>query len=123
MAKNAMHPNATKLWVNWLLSREGMTTVHATLGEAEVAGGLEVHDRVSLRDDGIPWGLTDPRFRREPGVSYDITRMDPRANALHEDAVRLRLMIFEEARGFGTNPELPALREKMEEQVKLLAVD
>ena len=54
---------------------------------------------------------------------YDITRMDPRANALHQDAVRLRLMIFEEARGFGTNPELAELRVRMEEAIKLLAVD
>ena len=123
VAKNARHPNATKLWVNWLLSREGMTTVHETLGESEVAAGLDVHNRISLRDDGIPWGLTDPRLRREPGVVYDITRMDPRANALHQDAVRLRLMIFEEARGFGTNPELAELRVKMEEAIKLLAVD
>ena len=121
VAQNAVHPNATKLWVNWLLSREGMTTVHETLGEAEVAAGLELHDRISLRDDGIPWGRTDPRFRREPGVVYDITRMDPRANALHQDAVRLRLMVFEEARGFGTNPELPELRRMIEEQVELLA--
>ena len=122
VAKNAVHPNATKLWVNWLLSREGMTMVHETLGEAEVAAGLDLHDRVSLRDDGIPWGLTDPRFRREPGVVYDITRMDPRANALQQDTVRLRTMIFEEARGFGTNPELPELRTKLEEAAKLLAV-
>ena len=113
VAPNQPHPNATKFWVNWLLSREGMTTLHATAAEGEE--GL-LHDRITLRSDDIPWGLTDPRFRRVPGVVYDTIRMNPKAAAMQADVLKLQSWIFEEVRGFATHPELEALRAKIAEQ-------
>lgn len=112
IAPNQPHPNATKLWVNWLLSREGMTTLHETPGEGE-APPL---DRQSLRDDGIPVGLTDPTIRREPGVVYNTIRMNPKASAMQADVLTLQSWIFEEARGFATHPELEELRAKIAKQ-------
>lgn len=63
---NPPHPNALKLWLNWLLSREGQTAMHETLAPREAGP----HNRISLRDDGIPVGLTDPVLRRELGRPY-----------------------------------------------------
>ena len=112
VAPNQPNPNATKLWVNWVLSREGQTTVHATDAEGETG----LHDRITLRADDIPWGLTDPRLRRVPGVVYDTIQMNPKAAAMVADVLTLRSWIFEEVRGFATHPELEELRAKIAKQ-------
>ena len=114
VAPNQPHPNATKLWVNWLLSREGATAIHATPEEGAADDFL--HDRVTLRADDIPWGMTDPRFRRVPGVVYDTIRMNPKAAAMQADMLTLQSWIFEEVRGFATHPELEELRAKIAKQ-------
>ena len=116
VAPNQPHPNATKLWVNWLLSREGMTTVHTTRGEGETLP----HDRVSLRDDGIPVGLTDPAFRREPGVVYNTVFMNAAANAMTDDLTALRLKIYERARGILEHPDLDVLKAELEERAQAI---
>jgi len=58
----APHPNAAKLFVNWLLSREGQITAQK-LG-ASAGEGVE-----SLRID-IPKDDVLPDFRRKKGVNY-----------------------------------------------------
>ena len=118
IARNHPHPNATKLWVNWLLSREGATVMQQTLGEGEIAGGLDTLRRASLRVDDIPPGLTDPAIQRKPGVDYNTIDMTPSAAALAADVIKLRSMIFEEAQGFASHPEIPELRNSLEEQAR-----
>ena len=112
VAPNQPHPNATKLWVNWLLSREGMTTVQATLGEGE----SPPHDRVSLRDDAIPVGQTDPAFRREADVLYNTLFMNPAAAAMVSDIAQLKVKIFERARGISEHPDIEDLKSRLAEQ-------
>ena len=114
VAPNQPHPNATKLWVNWVLSREGMTTVQATLGEGE----SPPHDRISLRDDGIPAGQTDPAFRREPGVVYNTVFMNPAAAAMTEDIIQLKLKIYERARGILEHRDLEDLKSELAERAQ-----
>ncbi len=64
---NPPHANATKLYINWFLSREGQTYMQARLrDEARPERGA----MVSLRDDDIPVGLTLPERRRQPGITY-----------------------------------------------------
>ena len=116
VAPNQPHPNATKLWVNWLLSREGMTTVQATLGEGE----SPPHDRVSLRDDGIPSGQTDPAFRREPGVVYNTVFMNPAAAAMTQDIIQLKLKIYERARGIVDHPDIDELKSELAERAQAI---
>lgn len=79
IAKNVPNPNATKLWANWLLSKEGQTVMHETEEPGDPPGTL--HDQVSLRRD-VPPGLTDPQARWEPGVEYAIIEMNPKLRPL-----------------------------------------
>ena len=118
VAKNQPHPNAAKLWVNWLFSREGATVMQQTLGEGELLGGSATLRRASLRADDIPPGLTDPALRRKPGVNYNTIDMTPSAAALSADVIRLRIMIFEEATGFANHSEIPELRNSLEERAR-----
>lgn len=60
--KNAPHPNAAKVAINWLLSREGQDTyqkVFASLGDI----------RQSMRED-ISMDVIPPSQRRQKGVRY-----------------------------------------------------
>jgi iron(III) transport system substrate-binding protein len=58
--KNAPHPNATKLFLNWFLTKNGQTTYSAALQEN------------SLRTDVTPF---DAEFAPIPGVKYlDMTK-------------------------------------------------
>ena len=72
--RNTPHPNATKLYVNWILSREGQQTIHDTPGEGDAPG--ELHDRVSLRR-GLDPGLTRPDRRWVEGETYANVDMQP----------------------------------------------
>jgi iron(III) transport system substrate-binding protein len=58
----APHPNAAKLFVNWLLSKEGLTFVHDNVREAP-------NPRNSLRKD-VPKTNVDPGSMPKPGVKY-----------------------------------------------------
>ncbi|MBI4332254.1 MAG: extracellular solute-binding protein [Chloroflexi bacterium] len=57
MLKNPEHPNAAKLFVNWVLTKEGITWV------AKAYGGQ------SARVD-VPTDFLDPDKLRQPGVKY-----------------------------------------------------
>ncbi len=78
VARNVPHPNVTKLWINWFLSREGQTILH-TLPQPGVKNPM--HSRFSLRND-VPPGLTDPDRRRQPGTQYE---WDPDFNPEYQD--------------------------------------
>ena len=58
----APHPNAAKIFINWLLSREGQTTFQKIMNTPDVV--ME-----SLRID-ISKEAIAPRNRRVPGVKY-----------------------------------------------------
>ena len=60
--KNAPHPNAAKVAINWLLSREGQDTYQKIYAE--------LHDvRQSMRED-ISMDVIPPTYRRQKGVKY-----------------------------------------------------
>lgn len=60
--KNAPHPNAARVAINWLLSREGQETYQKVYAQ--------LHDvRQSMRED-IPVDVIPPANRRQKGVRY-----------------------------------------------------
>ena len=60
--KNAPHPNAAKVAINWLLSREGQDTYQKVYAD--------LHDvRQSMRED-ISMDVIPPTYRRQKGVRY-----------------------------------------------------
>lgn len=100
--RNPPNPNATKLWVNWYLSREGQTLMNETPDEEEVLNGLAANPewegfrRYSLRLD-VPWGrnAVDGRWDREdttirwPDIEKDFGLVTE-ASALVQKIVRER---------------------------------
>ncbi len=71
------HPNATKLFINWWLSKAGQTAMHEL---------SSVPPDVSLREDGIPPGKTLPETRRQPGQQYLYISADPKYLAQRDAA-------------------------------------
>ncbi len=63
--KNAPHPNALKLFVNWFLSKEGQLVMQNGYSKGD-----------SLRID-IPKDMLDPRWRRKKGAKYRVITTDP----------------------------------------------
>jgi ABC-type Fe3+ transport system substrate-binding protein len=61
----AAHPNATRLFINWFLSKEGQVS-------AMTANPLDE----SLRQD-VPKDMVRPERRRVPGARYQFTDADP----------------------------------------------
>lgn len=59
LPNRAPHPNAAKLFVNWLLSREGQIALQS------VGGGATNSRRMDILKD-----MVSPRLRLEPGVNY-----------------------------------------------------
>ncbi len=60
--KNAPHPNAAKVAINWLLSQEGQNAYQNVFAQ--------LHDiRQSMRED-IPKDVIPPAYRRLKGVKY-----------------------------------------------------
>ncbi|HEY7168532.1 MAG TPA: extracellular solute-binding protein [Candidatus Binatia bacterium] len=60
--KNAPHPNAAKIAINWLLSQEGQNTYQTAFAQ--------MHDiRQSMRED-ISKEVIPPAYRRVKGVKY-----------------------------------------------------
>lgn len=57
LMKNAPHPNATKVFVNWFLSKEGVTVLS------------KAYDKHSMRVDVSTEGLTELRLRK-PSIKY-----------------------------------------------------
>jgi ABC-type Fe3+ transport system substrate-binding protein len=64
----APHPNATKLFLNWFLSKEGQNAIH------QITPGIA---RQSMRED-IPVGNVPPPYRRAPGKQYIFRDADPK---------------------------------------------
>jgi iron(III) transport system substrate-binding protein len=64
LMNNAPHPNATKVFINWFLSREGQIDFQKVSGKYIDAGS-----EGSLRVD-IPKDDVAPRNRLQPGVTY-----------------------------------------------------
>lgn len=81
LASRAPHPNAAKVLLNWLLSRDGQTAVQKHLA---VEGNL----RESLRED-IPKDVIPLSHRRAPGVKY---LMISRAVDIDEERTALKLV-------------------------------
>jgi ABC-type Fe3+ transport system substrate-binding protein len=63
---NSPHPNATKLALNWFLSKDGQTANNELANMREGR-----YPRPSLRDD-VPPGKTNPKQRRDLGVIYEL---------------------------------------------------
>jgi ABC-type Fe3+ transport system substrate-binding protein len=62
LMNQAPHPNAAKLFINWLLSREGQTTFQKTMN---TPNPVIESMRVDIPKDPIP-----PERRRAAGVNY-----------------------------------------------------
>lgn len=58
--KNAPHPNALKLYINWFLSKEGQLVLQKGNSKGD-----------SLRTD-IPKDMIDPRWKRKKGAKYRV---------------------------------------------------
>jgi iron(III) transport system substrate-binding protein len=73
MMKQAPHPNAAKVFVNWFLSREGQIAYQEIMNTAL--------DQVESMREDIPKDPVPPEYRRRPGVEYvplfTPDRMDP----------------------------------------------
>ncbi len=82
VARNNPHPNATKLFLNWLLSREGQTVIQAKKKVRVRPDGL--HTRQTLRTDGIPRGLVDPITAFSYDKQYVGLDFDPNLEQLRE---------------------------------------
>lgn len=63
LINKAPHPNAARVFVNWLLTKEGQTIYSQSVG-------IE-----STRED-VPKGHLDPKLLREPGKEYIYARED-----------------------------------------------
>ena len=73
------HPNAAKLFVNWMLSQEGQTIMH-TLAEQD--------PDQTLRSDVTDLGRTLAFERRDPNKDYFFFSSDPGFTDLREEALQ-----------------------------------
>ena len=82
LPNNPPHPNAQKLFVNWILTREGQTVMHKVAGRRGREDQL--HTLVSMREDGIPLGdRVDPLAVRDPNVDYVGLNLRPESHPLN----------------------------------------
>jgi len=65
LMKNAPHPNAAKVFINWLLSREGQIALQNAINSP-------TDDLESLRED-IPKDVVKAEYRRRKGAKYIVT--------------------------------------------------
>jgi ABC-type Fe3+ transport system substrate-binding protein len=84
LANRAPHPNAAKVFVNWLLSRDGQITLQSVRSQA----GIDTSN--SLRID-IPKDMIPPEDRLRDEVRYVDVQTPERM------AENLALKVFEEA--------------------------
>ncbi|MGE0652893.1 MAG: ABC transporter substrate-binding protein [Alphaproteobacteria bacterium] len=83
--KNAPHPNAAKLFINWFLTKEGQTLVHTTIPNLSVS---------SLRND-VPFGQVIEEQRRVPGKKYLYPDADPESGARNKKIQEEIMKIWE----------------------------
>jgi iron(III) transport system substrate-binding protein len=63
LLRNAPHPNAARVFINWLLSRDGQSTVQRAIAQS---GGVAPDSlRVDIPKDDVP-----PKNRRREGMAY-----------------------------------------------------
>ncbi|MFB3110581.1 MAG: hypothetical protein ACE10G_00950, partial [Gemmatimonadales bacterium] len=86
---NPPHPNGTKLWVNWWLTKEGQTIMHTM--------ATELPDP-TLRMDVTDWGKTDEKSRRVEGKTYLFFDAQPELIAKNKEAFDYGVSAFEAAR-------------------------
>lgn len=86
--KNAPHPNAAKLFVNWFLTKEVQTMAHNTKPSPRWT---------SLRED-VPPGNTDPHHRRIPGQDYVYRDFDKDYKSKQKEAREFILKSFEKTK-------------------------
>jgi len=65
LMKNAPHPNAAKVFINWLLSREGQIALQNAINSP-------TDELESLRED-IPKDVVKAEYRRRKGAKYIVT--------------------------------------------------
>jgi len=112
VARNNPHPNTTKLFVNWLLSREGQTVIQATR-KVEGVRPDGLHTRQTLRTDGIPRGLVDPATAFSYDKLYTGLDFDPDAEKLRGAVTKWVRAVHREAYfGGPPAPPPPGLPEK-----------
>jgi ABC-type Fe3+ transport system substrate-binding protein len=87
--RNAPHPNAAKLFLNWFLSREGQTELHNIDPPRSFT---------SLREDVAP-GNTSEDVRRVPGMTYVFRDFDPRYREEEQSIRDFILNAYREAQG------------------------
>ncbi len=87
----APHPNAARVLVNWLLSKEGQTTMHTHY--------LLRGPYPTLREDVTDMGRVALKDRRKPGKKYlivahlpeyDIEKTSAQILALHQEYISQR---------------------------------
>jgi ABC-type Fe3+ transport system substrate-binding protein len=93
IARNPKHPNATKLWINWFLSKEGQTVWHTLFPPPSFPAP-------TMRDDVTDWGRTDPPVRREPGkTDYFAPEYVPEILAQRTEALARAVELYRAATG------------------------
>ena len=75
LIRNAPHPNATKLFVNWFLSKEGQLVMQKGYPKGD-----------SLRID-IPKDMIKPEFRRKKGAKYRVLTTEPEYKRILTDGM------------------------------------
>jgi ABC-type Fe3+ transport system substrate-binding protein len=81
------HPNAQKLFLNWVLSREGQT--------AYQEDPLRLYP--TLREDDIPPGKTYSYERRKPDEEYLLIEGMPELTAKRKEAIEFVARVFRES--------------------------
>lgn len=72
LMNNAPHPNAAKVFINWLLSRDGQTSFQKIMNTPDL---VMESMRVDISKDPIA-----PEKRRQPGVKYIVMDTPERSN-------------------------------------------
>ena len=86
------HPNATRLWVNWWLSKEGQTLMHTESNAVP---------EPTLREDVTEFGKTPESFRRVEGESYYFFDTDPEFVKKRQEAFDYAADVYRAARAGG----------------------
>lgn len=89
LVKNAPHPNAAKVFLNWLLSREGQLTMQRAY--VKVGVGASNSFRIDIPKDMIP-----EQQRIQEGVDYLEVEL-PEMRALSRDSMRKAIRIMDAA--------------------------
>jgi ABC-type uncharacterized transport system YnjBCD substrate-binding protein len=90
VANNRPHPNASKLFVNWFLSKDGQAVMHTT------------SDRTpdqTFRTDVTEVGKLNKADMRKPGVEYLTPEHDPEIQKNRVRTMKLAEDLYLEIRG------------------------